>query len=290
MKLKEISRRDFLKMLGSATGLGVLASLGGWKYATQTEPGNLELVELPLTLPRLDPAFDGFKIAVIGDIHLGGWMNRERLIPAIDMVLEQQADLILVPGDLMAGYGWNAKHESDLNDLTEELSRLSKQTLTLAVLGNHDYWTKASAVRKALVKMDIIELSNTHHTLKRGSAELHICGIDDFVEKQDDLNELLRHLPAEGAAILMVHEPDFADISASTGRFDLQISGHTHGGQVVIPGYGPPILPHLGRKYPSGLYKIGEMWQYTNRGVGMGRMSVRFNCRPEITVFTLQAD
>ena len=287
MKLKEISRRDFLKMIWSATGLTVLATFGGWKYATQTEPGNLELVELPLTLPRLDPAFNGFKIAVIGDIHLGGWMNRERLIPAIDMILAQPVDLILIPGDLMAGYGWNAGHERDLDDLSAELSRLSAYKPTFAVLGNHDYWTKASAVRKALAKINITELPNSYHTLKRGSAELHICGIDDFVEKKDDLNALLLHLPPEGAAILMVHEPDFADLSAATERFDLQISGHTHGGQVVIPNYGPLFLPQLGKKYPSGLYKVGEMWQYTNRGVGMGGISVRFNCRPEITIFTL---
>ena len=68
----------------------------------------------------------------------------------------------------------------------------------------------------------------------------------------------------------MAHEPDYADVSALTGRFDLQVSGHSHGGQVVIPFVGPPILPHLGRKYPSGLYQVGNMYQYTNRGVGMG--------------------
>ena len=290
MKKIRISRRDFLKMVGSLSGLGLLASWGGWEYATEVEPRNLELVELSLNLPHLDSAFNGFKIAVISDIHLGGWMTREKLIPAIDMILEQSADLILIPGDLMAGYGWNAEQENNLNDITAELRRLSAQTPTFAVLGNHDYWTNPSAVQKALAEIQIDTLSNTHHTLKRGSAQLHVCGVDDIWEEQDDLNALLLHLPAEGAALLMAHEPDFADISAATKRFDLQISGHTHGGQVIIPGYGAPIKPPLGEKYLSGLYEVGEMWQYTTRGVGMGHIALRFNCRPEITVITLLAD
>ena len=85
----------------------------------------------------------------------------------------------------------------------------------------------------------------------------------------------------------MAHEPDFADKSSVVNRFDLQISGHSHGGQVVIPFFGPPVLPRHGRKYPSGLYKVGGMYQYTNRGIGMVFPYVRFLCRPEVTLFTL---
>lgn len=87
----------------------------------------------------------------------------------------------------------------------------------------------------------------------------------------------------------MAHEPDFADTSAATGKFDLQISGHTHGGQVNLPLLGPPVRPYLGQKYPIGLYKIGNMFQYTNRGVGMARLPIRFNCPPEITIFELKS-
>jgi predicted MPP superfamily phosphohydrolase len=95
-------------------------------------------------------------------------------------------------------------------------------------------------------------------------------------------------LKDDSAAILLAHEPDFADISMRTNRFDLQVSGHSHGGQVVFPFYGPPILPYLGQKYPSGLYRVGSMLQYTNRGVGMIDPPIRFNCPPEITMFELQ--
>jgi predicted MPP superfamily phosphohydrolase len=127
------------------------------------------------------------------------------------------------------------------------------------------------------------------HTLERGGSLLHIAGVDDVWERQDRLDLVLDRLPAEGGAILLAHEPDFADTSAATGRFDLQISGHSHGGQVIAPFAGPLRLPHLGRKYPLGLYRVGDMLQYTNRGVGMVYPYVRFNCRPEITLFTLRA-
>ncbi|OQY86641.1 MAG: serine/threonine protein phosphatase, partial [Anaerolineae bacterium UTCFX3] len=89
-------------------------------------------------------------------------------------------------------------------------------------------------------------------------------------------------------AILLAHEPDFADVSAATGRFGLQISGHTHGGQVDIPLIGPPILPEMGKKYPSGLYNVNGMLLYTNRGVGVTTVNARFNCRPEITIYILE--
>jgi predicted MPP superfamily phosphohydrolase len=106
---------------------------------------------------------------------------------------------------------------------------------------------------------------------------------------QNRIEKVLEKLPEQGCAILMVHEPDFADESAATGRFDLQISGHSHGGQVNLPLLGAPVLPRFGRKYPQGLYQVGSMYQYTNRGVGMTPPYIRINCRPEITVFTLES-
>ena len=117
---------------------------------------------------------------------------------------------------------------------------------------------------------------------------LHFAGVDDVLEGQDDFKLALGPLPADGTAILLVHEPDFADTSAKTKRFDLQLSGHSHGGQIIFPYLDPPILPPLAKKYPLGLYQIGEMLLYTNRGLGMVPPQVRFNCRPEITVFTLK--
>jgi len=125
--------------------------------------------------------------------------------------------------------------------------------------------------------------------LRREGGKLHLCGLDDIRHGDVRLNHVLAQLGENSAAILLVHEPDYADTSAATGKFDLQISGHSHGGQIVVPFYGPPVLPLSGRKYPSGLYKVGNMFQYTNRGVGMDRLAIRLNCPPEITIFILES-
>ena len=108
------------------------------------------------------------------------------------------------------------------------------------------------------------------------------------VEEFEDLDAALEGAPDRSTVILLAHEPDFADRVAADGRVALQLSGHSHGGQVRLPFIGAPMLPHLGRKYPYGLRRVGSMWLYTNRGVGVIAPPVRFNCRPEVTLLTLQ--
>jgi predicted MPP superfamily phosphohydrolase len=134
-----------------------------------------------------------------------------------------------------------------------------------------------------------MDLTNTTFTFSRNGDKLHLCGVDDVWEGNVRLDDVIAQLADDAPAILMAHEPDFADTSAATGRFDLQVSGHTHGGQIVLPLLGPPVLPYLGLKYASGLYQVGNMYQYTNRGIGMGRIPVRLNCAPEITIFQLES-
>jgi predicted MPP superfamily phosphohydrolase len=157
------------------------------------------------------------------------------------------------------------------------------------VLGNHDYWTNPHAIRAMLRRCRITDLTNTVFRLTNEGRSLYLCGVDDVRHGNVRLEEVVTQLVEDSAAILLAHEPDFADWSAATGKFDLQLSGHTHGGQVVIPFYGPPVLPGSGRKYPSGLYKVGDMFQYTNRGVGMSRFAIRWNCPAEITIFNLES-
>jgi len=286
--LKKFSRRDFLKATGITALNLLLVSAGGLGYSLLVEPGWLAVEWVALKLPRLAPSFSGFRILQISDIHFGGWMNRKRLQHVIQVALAETPDLVVITGDFLIGHGWNPSHQAGLTELVEELSRLTAQHATLAVLGNHDYWTNSEAVRQALSACGIRELSNDVYTLTNEGDQLHIAGVDDIWEGHDRLDLVLEKLPQSGAAVLLAHEPDFADRSAETGRFDLQLSGHSHGGQVVLPFIGAPILPYLGQKYPSGLYRVGRMWQYTNRGVGMASVEIRFNCRPEITVFTLE--
>jgi len=286
----KLSRRDFLKLLkAGAIDFGLLA-VGGTGWGILVEPYQVQIEMVDLILPRLTPRFNGIRIAQISDIHMGGWMNAERFQRVVDLIIAQKPDLLLISGDFLIGHGFDKDSEQSIRDLVETLVPLANAIPSFAVLGNHDYWTNPEAVREMLQVCKIMELTNDVFTLTRGTEKLHLCGVDDIWEGEVRLDEVVSRLTDDNVAILLAHEPDFADTSAATNKFDLQISGHSHGGQVVIPFIGPPILPYLGRKYPSGLYQVGNMVQYTNRGVGMARLPVRLNCPPEITVFTLDGD
>ena len=251
----------------------------------------LKVENIHLNLARLPRAFSGFRIAQISDIHMGGWMNPDRFQQVAELVTAQKADVLLITGDFLFGHRFTERAKRGLGDLATVLSPLAASIPTFAVLGNHDYWTDPVAVRDMLCRSGVTDLTNTVFTLARANGNLHLCGVDDLHYGDVRLEDVLDHLrnAEDGAAVLLVHEPDFADISAATGKFDLQVSGHTHGGQIVLPWYGPPILPTSGRKYPSGLYKVKNMFQYTNRGVGVDRMPLRINCPAEITLFELKS-
>jgi len=267
--------------------MGVLfAGAAGWSFLV--EPNRVKIENVTLKLPRLTPGFAGIRIAQISDIHMGGWMDAERFQRVIDLVTEQNPDLLLLTGDFLIGHVFDKNSEGHLQDLIDILLPLAKSIPSFGILGNHDYWTNASAVREMLKSSGIMDLSNSIFTISRGAEKLHLCGVDDVWEGYASLENVIDQLKDEAPAILLAHEPDFADVSAATNRFDLQVSGHSHGGQVVFPFYGPPILPYLGQKYHTGLYQVGNMIQYTNRGVGMAMVPVRFNCPPEITLFTLE--
>jgi predicted MPP superfamily phosphohydrolase len=285
------TRRDFLKLTGRILLVAGIELMGGLIYANQLEPAWLDVVRVTLRLKRLPAAFSGFRIAQISDIHMGGWMNRARLERVVQMVLAEKPDVVAITGDyLLGGHGWSAEYEQALADAAAALEPLAASTVPVTVMGNHDHWTDVKKIRAKLQGIGIHDLSNHAMSISRGGESFYIGGVDSVYDGHDDLDQTLSQLPPNAPAILLCHEPDFADISAATGLFDLQISGHSHGGQVIIPFHGPIKTPKHGHKYPLGLYRVGEMFQYTNRGVGMLFPYVRFNCRPEITVFTLEAE
>jgi len=273
------------------------ALVGGLIYAREVEPYWVAVERVTLTLPRLAPSFDGYRIAQISDVHLDGWMTPERLAGVVDLVNEQEPDLVAITGDFVS------TSASYIAGLPGPLGGLRAPDGAVAVLGNHDHLNDADGVRFALSSAGVVDVSNAVHTLHRDGAALHLCGVDSVMEGFDRLDEVLEALEGAGpgCALLLAHEPDCADRSAATGRFDLQLSGHSHGGQVRVPFLGSPFfvpplsllassyVPPLARKYQSGLYKVGEMRQYTNRGLGVFYARFRLNCRPEITVFTLRA-
>lgn len=238
-----------------------------------------------MTLPRLAAAFDGYRVVQIGDLHLDDWSKPARLHRIAEMVNAEDPDLIVVTGDF-ASY---SARRLDTERLVGALRRLSAPDGVLAILGNHDYLTDVKLIRRCIHEAGLTELLNEAVTLRRDGSELHVAGLDDVMEGRSRLDLVLRDLPASGAAVLLAHEPDFADVAAATGRFDLQLSGHSHGGQVRVPVLGRAVLPPFSQRYTRGLHRVGGMLLYTNRGLGTVHARLRFGCRPEITALTLRA-
>ncbi len=248
------------------------------------EPNVFEIERVSVTIPDLDPVFDGYRLVSVADIHLGQWLTVKRLAGVVGLINQQNPDLIAITGDFFS-------YELDrvAGNMIASLSKLRPHDASVAVLGNHDHLVGAEQVRSILRQSNVVDLSNDVYTVIRGGASLYIAGVDSVMLGKHRLDLVLEKLPPSGPAILLAHEPDFADISATTGRFSLQISGHSHGGQFVIPGMGALIRGSHCIKYPLGQYQVGDMVHYTNRGLGTNVFWVRINCPPEITIFTLKA-
>jgi len=283
-----ISRRDFLK-ISKAAGLSMLFAAAGKAYFSHYDSDWLDVSQVRLVLPHLPASFSGIRIVQVSDIHMGGWMDIERLKQVLGVVKSLAPSLVALTGDFVLNDGHTATPESEMRQMETELKALSARYPTLAILGNRDYGYDISMVQAMLERSRVRALINAVQRVQVGKEFLYVAGLGDVLVGQNRIDQVLAKLPEKGCAILMAHEPDIADESAATGRFDLQISGHSHGGQINLPLIGAPVLPQLARKYPQGLYRVGSMYQYTNRGVGMTPPYIRFNCRAEITVFTLQS-
>ncbi len=297
-------------------------------YVYKIEPQWIEIKNIDLTLPQLSQEFENWKILQVSDIHINRWMTEDRLKNIVNLINQQQTDIIVLTGDffsqsssysnrldeqivakipyfnqhlsllrrILNKLGIHLKNpprrryfEDDKEILINALSELKPLNKSFAVLGNHDYATNSKLVTEALKSSGIITLNNTFYSIKNNNNYLNIIGIDDVVYNKDNLDLVLTKLPEKGANILLVHEPDFAISVWKTHRFQLQLSGHSHGGQVKIPFKGKPFLPPYGEKFPEGLYQFTDFFLYTNRGVGMAYPYIRFNCRPEITIFILHS-
>ena len=245
---------------------------------------DFEITDVPLEIPGLDAAFDGYRIVQITDLHLGHWLSPERLDGVVSLINQQKPDLVVMTGDYVS-YVLRGIVET----MVASFRRLQPKDATLAVLGNHDLWMGADNLRAIFEASGVIALANDIYPLQRRTGRLYVAGLDDITVGAHDLDRVLQKLPTDAPAILVAHEPDYADTSSKTGRFALQLSGHSHGGQIVLPKVGALLRGPGFFKYPNGLYRVGEMLQYTNRGIGTHVFRVRYNCPPEIAVITLKA-
>ncbi|WP_268966450.1 metallophosphoesterase [Paenibacillus cymbidii] len=292
-----ISRRSFLKKaLAFCLGMAATAAAAG-VYAGWGERFWVQLKRVALAFPSLPQEFHGMRIVQLSDIHLGHHLYNRHLEELIDRVNRLEADLFVFTGDL---YDSRSDHEKQ-EEVVRLLGNIRAPLGKWAVLGNHDYWgyrrmMSAATVTSILQQAGFQVLVNESRLVTRGQALIRIAGVDDMVHGEPDAVRALG--PQAGGAngarpftLLLAHEPEFADIAAGYGA-DLQLSGHTHGGQVRLPFAGAVFLPEYGAKYVQGLHRIGpddkQLLVYTNRGIGTTILPVRFLCRPEATLFTLR--
>lgn len=274
-----------MRVLRWLIGGGLVTGAAGLAYAYFVEPEWIEVRRLDLTLPHLHPAFEGYRLAQFSDIHMDSkGMSPERLMRVVEMINRESPDLIAFTGDFVT-----RRIVCDVSHLIPPLSALRAPDGVVAVMGNHEFPTSRPLVQQVIRESGLIALNNRVLTLTRGDGQLHIAGVDSLMRRRARLDRVLRRLPRTGAAVLLAHEPDMADLSAATRRFDLQLSGHSHGGQIRVPFLTQFALPTFGQRYPDGLRQVKEMMLYVNRGIGMTSLPLRFNCRPEITIFTLHA-
>jgi predicted MPP superfamily phosphohydrolase len=283
-----LSRRQFGKIaLKTGIGAGLLVAVDGFAV----EPHfRLTTERVDINLQRLPQEFEGFRIVQLSDIHFGPNVGRKLVARCLDVTRELKPDLVVLTGDFVA-HPFGKDHGPEGAHFAEPCADVLitfKDVPQLAILGNHDHWNDANIVHHALAERGITVLRNSSTVIERSGKRLWIAGIDDAYEGKADLPVTLVKVPRDETTILLAHEPDYADYAV---RFpiDFQISGHSHGGQVRLPGIGPLILPDLGRKYHTGYYRVGRLQLYTNTGIGVVNPPVRFFCPPEITLITLHS-
>ena len=274
-----ITRRDFLKVSGLAAAGGLLGLSSFTKLRNEANDPVIDRVEIPIR--GLHPGLEGFTIVQIADIHLHPFTHLDVVEKAIDLANSLQPDLTVLVGD----YIW--RDVESIFMLAPALARLNAKHGVYWIIGNHDIWEGADIVKAGFASAGIPLLLNQGVPISSGKGTLFLAGLDDGWSGHADLDLALENAPKDAPVIMLLHEPDLADQYAEDGRVALQLAGHSHAGQVRIPGYGAIILPYLGRKYDMGLYKVQDMWLYTNRGLGVISVPYRINCPPEVTQIVL---
>lgn len=263
----------------------MVGGLGALGYAYAIEPHWIDVVRQPLPIENLPEHLVGRRLIQISDIHIGGTVSDGYMRKALAGIADLQPDMIVMTGDYMTSDGGEqVDHALDL------LQALPETTLgRYAVLGNHDYGRGGFYLKTAnrfsagMNDLDIRVLRNEVIDVQG----LQIAGLDEFLFRRCMIGPTLNQLDSDRAMLTLCHNPDAADQEGWQNFRGWILSGHTHGGQCKLPGFDPPITPVFNKRYTAGAFQLsGNRQLYINRGLGYLRR-VRFNCRPEVTVFTL---
>ncbi|TCJ06168.1 metallophosphoesterase [Cytobacillus praedii] len=283
---KKISRRSFLKRtIGSLFSLFGF-SAGGYYYSREIEPKLLDVNQHKIINPDIPSSFNDFKIVQFSDTHLGFHYDAHQLKKLVKKINALKPDIIFFTGDLMDIP--NQYHESNI--IIPLLKELEAPFGKFAIYGNHDHGGYGTDIYKSIIEESGFKLLlNSHQKVKLiDGSSIYVIGIDDAMLGKPDIQTAIDGVPDQSYKILLSHAPDFAD-EAETFNIQLQLSGHSHGGQVKIPFVGALVIPPYAEKYTEGFYQIGStpLTLYVNRGLGTTRLPFRFLCKPELTVFSL---
>ena len=276
------TRRQFLR--ASAALIAAPAAVG--LYAWQIEPRLVEIVHRPLPIPALPSTLEGRTLVQLSDLHIGQRFDWRMFLSALADIAAMRPDIVVYTGDFIT-----YNDPTQFEQLSEFLPYAPMGTLgTAAIPGNHDYghgWSEplvANRVAELVAGRGITMLRNTLVTLEG----LTIAGIDDFWGTNFAPEAVLSQLAADAPAIVLCHNPDVLDQPVWGNYRGWVLAGHTHGGQVRPPFLPPPLLPVRNERYSAGLFTFADgRTLYINRGLGH-LIQLRFNVRPEITVFTLE--
>jgi predicted MPP superfamily phosphohydrolase len=260
-----------------AAGLAT-AGAASMAYMRRFEPTHPTLERVTLRLPTLPPKLDGLRIGQISDTHLGLPFAADNLRWAVAQMRHEQPDLIGLTGDL-------AGLRDGIPEIAPLMSKLRAPLGVYAVPGNHDYWEGLADVQAALMLADIPLLMNEHRHLRWNGADFWLAGVDEIWDGSPNFAATLDGVPDGAFKLLLAHSPDIADNATEYG-FAVQLSGHTHGGHLRLPLFGPLARPRYGVRYVMGQYQVGTMALYVSRG--LGGVPLRLLCRPEATIVTLR--
>lgn len=239
-------------------------------YIFWIEPDWIEVTRHRIKAPVAAP----LKIAHLSDLHTYGIGSRERKL--FEILEAERPDVIVITGDTVP-------HAGAYEQCREVIRRLRAPLGVWAVRGNHEIWANRADDHEFFESAGIGLLVNQHAQIKDG---LWLVGFDDIYDGSPDIEKAVKDVPPHAYKIALFHSPALFDQAA--GQADLMFAGHTHGGQVRLPFVGPLWLPPFSGSYVQGWFEANGSRMYVSRGVGTSIMNIRFLCRPEVAIITLE--
>jgi predicted MPP superfamily phosphohydrolase len=277
-------------------GTGAMLATGGVIYPYFIEPWRVAVNHIPIRIPELPAAWNGLTIAHLTDLHRSRYVSGQYLQDCVARANALNPDLIVFTGDYLTEgrtrrgllvYGDHHDAATYVKDSARCIGQARARHGVFASLGNHDHWFDADTVTREIEAAGVPVLRNRPAFVKINGETLPIVGLGDLWTEGVNFSQGFAGVNHPYAIVLM-HNPDSFEHWPQPGHH-LILAGHTHGGQVNIPFYGPPVVPsRYGMKYAQGLHQRGTAQMYVNRGLGLVFPVVRFNCRPEIAVLHLQ--